>query len=182
MNYDFDITVEESENLPSGEDLARKFEEDKKKHLNVKLDSPENAQKAIEIATKAKEILERKTPNPEELKEENEDLRGKLELIASRELESRMNLLNLSEDTKKAIRENPERLKGFMLAKDYYGIQSNSGTPSGSAPLNDRQLGASAQKGFENEKQMIEYLYANKTPENEAILRKLWSKFGKSVV
>lgn len=171
----WEIQVEESE-------VETRYQEElKKKGLSVPLNTPEAAQKAIEIAQKAKEILERKGDNPEELKAENEDLRAKLELIASKELENRMNFLKLDEDTKKAIRENPERLKGFMLAKNFYDVQSGSGIPSGSAPLNDRQTGVGAEKGFESTKEMVEHLYKNKTPENEAILRKLWSKFAEGI-
>ena len=175
VNAEFDIEVQGSTEF-SNEEVQKRFEEEqRKKSQKIPLNTVEDATKMREIAEKAKEILERKTPNPEELREENEDLRAKLEMIASKELESRMNLLKLDEETKKAIRENPERLKGFMLAKNYYDVESGSGTPAGSAPLNDYQVGRNTQS-FSSEKEMIDYLRKNKTPENEAILRKLFER------
>ena len=174
INYDFDVEVQESEHLPTGEELAKRFENERKKTTLIPLQTVEQAEKMREIAEKAKEILERKGANPEELKAENEDLRAKLEFVATRELELRMLTLGLDEETKKSIRENPERLKGFMLAKNYYDVHG-SGTPSGDAPLNKFQLGQNAQS-FENVEDMIKYLRQNKTPENEAILKKLFQK------
>jgi hypothetical protein len=158
---------------------ARYQEEQRKKSQKIPLNTVEDAEKMKEIAERAKEILERKTPNPEELQAENEDLRGKLELIASRALEQRMEFLKIDPETRKAIRENPERLKGYELAKaEFYPSE----TPSGSAPLNSAQVyGQIKEQSFNSEKEMIDYLRKNKTPENEAILRKLFEKMAQGV-
>lgn len=177
LNYDFDVEIQESEF--TNEEVQRRFEEERRKRgLNVPLNTPESAQKAIEIATKAKEILERKSENPETLKEENEDLKAKLELIASRELEKRIK--GYSEELKVIFRNDPSKLIGYELAKKE---NNSSESPSGSAPLNDKQMyGQIKEQSFNSEKEMIDYLRQNKTPENEAILKKLFEKAVQGIV
>jgi anion-transporting ArsA/GET3 family ATPase len=62
-------------------------------------------------------------------------------------------------------------------------LQDQIPTPSGSAPLNNQQVyGKIPEQSFENTKDMIDYLRKNKTPENEAILRKLFEKMVQGIV
>jgi len=175
VNYDFDIEVQESENLPSGEELAKRFEDEKRKK-NFQLTNLEDMKKAEEIARHAREVLERKDVSPEELKAENEDLKMKLEIIATKELDRRCQILGIPENSelRAKIRENPSILQGYeQRVKEE--MLSGGQIPEGSAPLNKFQLGQNAQ-GFESVKEMIDHLRKNKTPENEAILKKLFEK------
>jgi len=174
INSDFDIEVQESEF--TNDEVQKRFEEERrKKSQQIPLNSVTDALKMKEIAEKAQEILARKDASPEDLKAENEDLRAKLELIASKELERRMEMWKIDPETRKAIRENPERLKGYELARQENNPDFGS-APSGSAPLNAFQRGVDAQIGFENMKEMIDHLRKNPSAKNEAILKKLFEK------
>lgn len=174
INYDFDIEVQESTEFSNAEVEAKYQEEQRKKGLKVSLDSPESAQKAIEIATKAKEILER--PSSEKAIADNVRKTISDKYIA---LGHTPPSLESKEDIENAI----EILKSFELKdKQIIKLEGQIPTPSGSAPLNDRQIyGQMPEQSFENEKQMIDYLRQNKSPENEAILRKLFEKTVKGI-
>jgi hypothetical protein len=179
INSYFDIEVQESDQrtpaqIATDEAYAKALQKSQK----IPLNSVSDAEKMKEIAEKAKEILARKDASPEDLKAENEDLRLKLEIIASKELDRRCQILGIPEnsDLRAKIRENPSILQGYeQRIKEE--MLSGGQIPEGSAPLNSAQVyGKIPEQSFNSEKEMIDYLRKNKTPENEAILRKLFEK------
>jgi hypothetical protein len=181
INYDFDIEVQESTEF-SNDEVQRRFEEERrKKSQQIPLNSVSDAEKMKEIAEKAKEILARKGDNPEELKAENEDLRLKLEIIATKELDRRCQILGIPENSelRAKIRENPSILQGYeQRVKE----EMLSGGSEGSAPLNKFQLGQNAQ-GFASMEDMIKDLRKKaksfvpyEAEEAKRILDILWKK------
>jgi len=175
----WDIEVSESEHLPSGEELAKRFEDERKKKTQIPLQTVEDAEKMRLIAEKAKEILSAKTPSVEELQAELQDKTLKLEIIASRELNRRMDILSIPEnsDLRAKIRENPSILTGYeQRVKEE--MLSDGKISEGSAPLNKFQLGQNAQ-GFANVEEMIKDLRTRAKSGDasaEAILKKLFVK------
>ena len=155
------------------------FEQAKKRNSYNLLD-PEQARKAKLLADAALKIADSKSPE-EELKiakEEAEDYKGKLEMIAMKELEKKIK--NYSEELKVIFRNDPSKLLGYEMALKDRSFSSE--TPSGSAPLNDKQIyGQTREQSFESEKEMIDYLRKNKTPENEAILKKLFERMAQGI-
>jgi len=178
INDLFDVTVEESDNEFSNPEVQKKFEEEQAKKKGFSLNNLEDAKRAELIAKSAREILEKK--NPEEIQAENEDLRAKLELIASKQLELKMNQLNVPESLKPTFRQDPSKLQGYEMGRaQYYPV--NSEVPSGSAPLNFQQTGISnelSKMQFENPIMMVQYLRerAKTDPEARQILDALFIK------
>jgi hypothetical protein len=178
VNNSFDVDIQESEKTPQEEACDKAYEAAKKKQSFNLLD-PEQARKARELADAAVKIANSK--NPEEIQAENEDLRGKLELIASRELEKKMDSLGITDETtREKIRESPERITGYSLATAKYYPQ-NSEIPSGNAPLNSQQTGISnelTKMEFENPIQMVRYLRekAKTDPQARLILDAMFVK------
>ncbi len=100
------------------------------------------------------------------LKDEAEDYKGKLEMVAQMNLDRKRRELCAPDSIK-----TPEELMAYEK-----GLKnSGNSPPSGSAPLNVYQLGQ-GKLGFETLEQMIQHLYDNPTPENQEILRQLWTK------
>jgi len=94
-----------------------------------------------------------KDKTAEEIKEENEDLKSKLAIVAEMELARRKKSLGIDPNAQMT----PEEVKGYAQAvKD---LKSGQSAPSGSAPLNAAQLGASAQQGFETYDEMFADLH-----------------------
>jgi len=148
---------------PIGEKSKRKILEDptlteaQKQSLLKQVDKTlkikvETDTKALETITKLAEenaLLRGSEKTKEELEEENEDFKAKLELLAEKELEARMSKLGIPEHERNYFRENPEGLKAYEMAK-------KSSIPSPSFPLDSQQL--EAQKGFNSYEEMVEAL------------------------
>jgi len=176
LNFDFDVEVSESDTeTPVEKETNRAYEEAKKTNSFNLLD-PEQARKARQLAEAAVKIAEQKSPD--ELQAENEDLRLKLELVAERELERKLNNLQITDPELRAkFKNNPSQLLGYELAMKERFIEKGE-VPSGSAPLNDRQIGASA-KGYETHEEMIKDLRnraKNGDSNAEIILNQLYKK------
>jgi len=155
--------VEESEKTPAEEQNDKAYEELKKKTFNS------NSQSDMEQAKKlAEKQLEKLGASDEiqRLKDEAEDYKAKLEMVALMNLERKRRELNAPSDI-----DTVEKLVGYEK-----GLRRETNSaPSGSAPLNEYQLG-NGKIGFETHEQMIKWLRDNPTPENEAILRELFAK------
>jgi hypothetical protein len=170
INSEFwDIEIEESTPEFSDPETERIFreEQEKLKKKNFNLNDIEDAKRAKAIAEKAIATLEK--PNAEEeiqrLRDERDDYRGKLEMIAQMELERKRRQLGAPDSIT-----TPEELMAYEK-----GLKDSHGDLAGSAPLNVYQLGEN-KLGFETVEQMIQHLRDNPSPENELILRKLWEK------
>jgi hypothetical protein len=136
----FTLDIEESESEP------------KKRVFN--LNDPSDVAEAEAIARKqlAKLQSEGKLPESEkseDLEAENEDLRAKLEIIATKEFERKKSSLGCNDPDI----QNPEQLLAWQKGK----IQSEpTRTPSGTMPLSKEQItGSSGKEGFDTEQEMI---------------------------
>jgi hypothetical protein len=130
----------------------------------------------------AKQALERveNAQNADSLAEENADLKGKLGLLAEQEIEKKIQKLGVKDP--KLIEElhDPEKLSAFEKGFNKEGI----GSPSGSAPMSsdyysqfkDKPEGDILKRPWKSPEEMIMYLRANKSAQNEAILKQLWVK------
>jgi|GEM_PF-6114210 len=110
----------------------------------------------------------------EELEEEKEDYRSKLQLIADQAFEKRKMELNAPEDV-----DTPEKLRGFELAK------TEKSTPSGTVSLASQN--ARENEGFDSYEEMIEHLISIESkkglPSREAkkILNEFWKRSQKAI-
>jgi hypothetical protein len=160
-----------SENLPSGEELAKRFEDEKKKKKSFDLTDPEQARKLEEIARKSAELAEGKK-NPDE-KIADEVRRTITERYVA--LGHTAPTLETREDIEGAV----EILKAFEdKEKQITRLQNQITPPSGSAPLNDFQRGKSPE-AYETVEDMIKDL-RKREKEGDAsasvILKKLFEK------
>jgi hypothetical protein len=166
----FYYNVEETEPEFSDPETERIFREqqEKLKKKSFDLGNEEDMRKARTIAENALKTLEKPDANSEieKLRDERDDFKGKLEMIAEMEFNRQRQKLGAPDSVK-----SPEELMAYEK-----GLKNaNNSPPSGSAPLNEYQLG-DGKLGFETMEQMIQHLHDNPTPENEIILRKLWEK------
>lgn len=165
----FDKEIEESESEP---------EENKHVPKKYNANDPKDMEEAKRIADERLKYLQSNDPNYlkkqlEEKAEEAEDYKAKLEMIAANQLEKKMDALGIHDDSiRTKIREDPNLITGYEMALP----RKHAPAPSGSAPLNSQQIGNSNPQGFDSVKEMIEALYDEHTPENEAILKELWRK------
>jgi hypothetical protein len=162
----FSIDVEESVSDP-----------DKKKVFNA--NDPKDMAEAERIAREQLERLKKTDPEhydlekKEDLEEKVEDLEAKLAIVAEKELERKMNQLNVPENLRATFRESPEKLQGFELAQ-----KGSPQTPSGSMPLSPAQTG-SPQGGYDSVEAMINDLNkrAKTDPNAKACLNAFWEKW-----
>jgi len=119
----FDFDIEESESTEEKIDRiseVMKKELDKKTHT-VDMSNLSEVEKAKQVLAEREKVLasQQNVKTREEIESENEDLRAKLEIVAEKSLEKRMDALDLSEEQKNRIRtaEHPiEVLKGVETA------------------------------------------------------------------
>jgi len=165
LNYDFDVTVEESEHLPSGEELAKRFEDErKKKTTTFDQTNLEDMKKAEEIAKHAREVLEGKTSYDKQVADNVRKTISDKYIALGHSAPS----LETKEDIESAI----EILKSFEeKEKRITRLEDQIPEPSGSAPLSDIQRGISnelSKMQFETPIQMIRYLREKAKTDAEA--------------
>jgi hypothetical protein len=169
INSDFDVEIEESEGerLPTGEELARRFEEEKKKK-QFNLTNLEDMKKAEEIARKAREVLEGKSSDEKIANEVRKT-------ITDRYIALGHTPPNL--ETKEDIESATEILKSLQdKEKQIHRLQDQIPAPSGSAPLSGQYSNVI---GWCSTEAMIKDLRKRaKSGDSEAdiILSKLWHK------
>jgi hypothetical protein len=131
--------------------------------------------KAEEIAKHAREVLEGKTPYDKQVADNVRKTISDKYIALGHSAPS----LETKEDIESAI----EILKSFEeKERRITRLEDQIPTPSGSAPLNNQQIyGKIPEQSFESEKEMIDYLRKNKTPENEAILKKLFERMAQGI-
>ncbi len=131
---------------------AKEMREEMEGH-KVNMNDVESVKKGKEILEEREAELEGK-PSREELEVELEDKKAKLEIVAEKELEKRMNALNIPEAQRNYFRENPSSLKAYEMGK--------SQLPSPNTPLNEAQFGNPTssiwQKPFDNYEDMVRAL------------------------
>jgi hypothetical protein len=148
--------------------LKKAEEQAKKKFENIHITVDDTAMK--EMVEKVAEV-----------KEENEDLKERLSLIAEKEIEKKLSQHpELTQEQRIEFAQNPEALKAYEEGKN-----AQTGIPSGTAPLQSNYF-EQFQKGQQNEdllkrqwnspEEMIMYLRANKSAQSEKILNELWKK------
>jgi hypothetical protein len=168
-NEYFDVDIEESTPEFSDAETERVFREqqEKLKKKSFNLNDIEDAKRAKEIAEKAIATLEKPDANEEiqRLKDEKEDYKSKLEIVAQMNLERKKRELGAPDSIT-----TPDELIAYEK-----GLKDSHGIPSGSAPLNQFQLG-DGKLGFETLPQMIQWLRDNPSAENEKILNQLFMK------
>lgn len=177
------ITVEESYNESFFEHTVEESasEEPKKKIFNP--NDPNDMAEAERIAREQLTKLQsegkiptfEKPEDKKDLEEENEDLKAKLQIVAEKELERKMNQLNVPESLKPTFRESPEKLQGFELAKKPMRDPNQNDS---SMPLSPAQTG-SPQGGYDSVEAMIDDLRkrAKIDPNAKACLDALWKKW-----
>ena len=113
------------------------------KEIKITVDNEQTKSLALELAQEklkndklADKIVRTNLSDPdkETLKEENEDLRNKLSLIAEKQFEKKRQEVGAPPEI-----DTPEKLQGFVAAK------TKRETPSGSAPLNRQQYGGGSE-------------------------------------
>jgi hypothetical protein len=161
------------ESIARAEQKAKEWLEEQERKLKEKQKTLD-----VHVSVDSKE-MERLIKEKEELESQNEDLKGKLEIISEKELEKR--LQGIPENLREYFREHPEQLQGFELGRGKSESEPYSPRDrnQGSAPMNKFQMGSSAQQGFETVEEMIDDLRNRAHQgerEAEIILRKLFEK------
>jgi len=131
---------------------------------------------------KVEVVIKKEEKNPDEevenLKAELEDRNLKLQLVAEKEIEKKLDSLGIHDpELRKSLKENPSRIVGYEAAYRQYRPEKNE-TPSGSAPLSPQQYG-NVPIGYGSVESMVKDLRAKaKSGDSEAqtILDKLWRK------
>jgi uncharacterized membrane protein YkoI len=142
QSNDWHVDVEESEGQ----------EETGKTH-KVNLNDPKDIEAAKEVLAVAEKRLHGDSEK-QELEEENEDLKGKLAMLAE---------INFQKKRKELGCTDPEIDTVDKLMSWQKGREGNPTAPAGSAPLNDRQMGIQLsddimKKKFNSPQEMISYL------------------------
>lgn len=163
-----ELGIEETLAGQTSDEINIEETEQPKKGFNVQ--SEEDMKKAAEFAQKRlKELAKEKGEGEdvEGLKQENENLRTKLQIISEKELERQMTDAKVPEDLKATFREHPQQFVGWKQAQPKQPEKHE--VQSGSAPLNDQQMGRQspptqytelmAGQTFEDTKSMIDYLH-----------------------
>ncbi|MCJ7633436.1 hypothetical protein MUP77_13745 [Candidatus Bathyarchaeota archaeon] len=176
------LTVEESENdtIENQVDIEESASEPEKKPRTFDPRSEADMKEAAKLAEQALAKLKKDdpekwaSPTEEQLKEENEDLKGKLSMIAEVALEKKKKELGCTDSEINT----PEALMAWEKGKTGRGS-----TPSGSAPLQSNYEGFMPQntgdiikRKFNSVEEMIMALRKQKTPESEAIIKELWRR------
>jgi hypothetical protein len=183
------VSVEESyshENIFEM-DVEESASEEPKKSKVFNMNDPSDVAEASEIAKRQLERLKKEDPEhfdlekKEDLESENEDLKAKLAIVAEKELERKMNQLDVPEHLRATFRADPSKLQGYELAKE-----KPRETPSGSMPLNDAQIKSYVQKQgeFASEAELIADLRKREREGDKSatkILAVLYTKMAKGL-
>jgi hypothetical protein len=142
--------------------------------LNAKTNLNDPEQRAL-----VKELIEKREDKESE-HEQLIDLKAKMEIIAEKQMEEKMNKLHVPNRLRDEFRANPEKLQGFEA-----GLKQIQ--PAGSAPLNEKQYGYQQnnndpntplrEKTFPDTETMIRYLRSQNTKEAEQALNRLWVSY-----
>lgn len=165
----------------------------KKEKIDVNVTIDDKAQREMN-----RELLDRldekqSSDSEQELREENEDLKNKLGIIAERAIEKKLDQLGVTSPELRAhFVKNPSELMSFEQGQKM-GLNQKGPAPSGDIPLSSAQLGQSGnlellKKRFPSVEAMIKHLRTvernstNPYAQNEAklLLEKLFQKTIKS--
>lgn len=144
-------------------------EDQNKKSRSANLANEEDRKAVREALEKAEKVYGHKEKEnsevdqlfdkAEKVAEENRNLKDTLKFVAEKELNKKMERLNVPEELREDFKANPDLLRGFEMAQKQNPTQKE--VVSGSAPLNDAQYsGSSGQKGYASIPEMLDDLYA----------------------
>lgn len=171
----------------SNEEKLKRMDEEQRKRLLASDPSYREAHPELVLDAKAnlndpeqrqlvKELIDKKEDRDSE-HEQLIDARAKLEILAEKAMEEKMNRLHVPNSLRDSFRANPEKLQGYEQ-----GLKQVA--PAGSAPLNERQYGYQQnnnspdtplrERAFPDTESMIRYLRSQNTKEAEQALNRLW--------